>query len=139
MEEQEEAIEPKPLPVWITVPIGLLLLPICLISIIGSIYIIFIPDAINPIFNLIGGTLFAALSIWVTAQAVRLAFNLKRKGPGLFSPITLKLIAICVVLIPIISLVVGSFWEKPIIYSAMAIAYFLAAIGLFKLSAAREN
>lgn len=133
-----DEIEPMPLPTWITVPFGLFLLPICLLSIIGSITIIFIPNPPNPLLNLIGGSLFVVLSICVTGYAGKLAFNLKKNHPGLFTPIVLRILGICAILIPIIALVVGTFWEKPITHFLMAITYIFAAIGLWKLAATRE-
>ncbi|MCG8380475.1 MAG: hypothetical protein MI865_13515 [Proteobacteria bacterium] len=130
--------EPQPLPAWLTIVVGIFLLPICILYIIGSITVIFIPDPPYPIFNIIGGSLFVALSILMTTFIFRLTFNIKRKTPGLFTPLVLRIIGICATLIPIIALLVGSFWDKPIIHSFMTISYILVAISLWKLAANRE-
>jgi hypothetical protein len=135
----ENDIEPKPLPTFITVLVGLILLPICLLSIIGSIYIIFIPEANYPEINLVAGTLLTLLSIWATFIGIKLLFNLKGTNSGLFNPLSLRIIGTVTFLIPIIAMVIGTFWEKPLRHTIMTIAYWLAAFGLWRLAAFREK
>ena len=127
------------IPPWVTVSVGLLLIPIVLLCIAGSIMVILIPNPPNPIFNLVGGSVMTALSVWGLGLVARLAFNKRRRTGGLFSPFALRVISVGAILIPITALILGAFWERPVIHTLMAISYMLAASNLWQMASRRQR
>jgi len=70
-----------------------------------------------------------SLSRWVTIPlgvfylSLRLLFVSPKGGTKFISPVGLKIVALVFAAIPIISIFIGTFWEKPVIHSIMTIAY----------------
>lgn len=56
---------------------------------------------------------------------------------GSVSPVGLRIIALVFAGIPIISIVLGTFWEKPIIHSLMTIAYIGIVLRLWNVAGQR--
>jgi ABC-type microcin C transport system permease subunit YejB len=138
MEEYEE-IEPKPLSRWVTIPLGIVLTPVTLLCVIGSAIILVAPNVPSSLLTISMGSLFLAGSIWVFYLTIRLIF-LNPKGNSKFMPpLGLKVIALVFAAIPIISVVLGTFWEKPIIHSIMTIAYIGIVLRLWSVANHRRK
>jgi hypothetical protein len=140
--ELDRDIEPRPpptLPRWIAIPAGLLLLPIVLVSIAGSVFLIADPPRANPIAAQLVGLVMLALLIWLAAKCVQLIFGRRSKHGGLFSPNALRACSVVALLLPAGGLITGYAAEHPLRYIAVATAYVGIAIGLWRLAAAREQ
>ena len=138
MEEYEE-IEPKPLPRWVTIPLGIVFAPFTLLCVIGSAILLVAPNVPPTLLTISLGSVFLAGSLWVFYLSLRLLF-VNPKGKSKFvSPLGLKVIALIFAAIPIISIVLGTFWEKPIIHSIMAIAYIGIVLRLWGVASHRSQ
>jgi len=123
MEEYEE-IEPKPLPRWVTIPLGILFVPFTLICVIGSATLVVAPNVPPTLFTVSLSSIFLAGSLWVFYLSLRLLFVDPKGSAKFVSPVGLKLIALVFAAIPIVSIIIGTFWEKPVVHSLITIAYF---------------
>ncbi len=127
------------LPRWVAIPIGLLLLPFTLASCIGSAALIFAPN-IPPTFRSLAlSGIFLAGSIWAFYISLRLVFINQNGNKKLISPLGLRVISLIFLAIPIISLLLGTFWEKPILYSFLTVAYISIFLQLIYLAKQRER
>ncbi len=134
---QYEEIEPKPLPRWVTIPLGLLFTPFTLLCVVGSAIILLSPNVPPTIITVSLGSLFLAGSLWVFYLSLRLLFVNPKNKSKFISPIGLKVIALVFAVIPIISIIIGTFWEKPIVHSIMTIAYIGIVFRLWGISTHR--
>ncbi|MBB3166961.1 hypothetical protein [Simiduia aestuariiviva] len=121
--EQYEEIEPKPLPRWVTIPLGILFAPFTFICVIGSATLLVAPNVPPTVLTVSLGSIFLAGSLWVFYLSLRLLFVNPKGSTKFISPVSLKIIALVFAAIPIISIVLGTFWEKPVVHSIMTIAY----------------
>lgn len=134
-----EEIEPKPLPGWVTIPLGLVFAPFTLLCVIGSAILLVAPNVPPTLLTISLGSVFLAGSLWVFYLSLRLLF-VSPKGLSKFvSPLVLKLIALVFASIPIVSIVLGTFWEKPIIHSIMTIAYSAIVLRLWDVANHRSK
>jgi len=131
--------EPKLLPRWITIILGLFFTLITFICVIGSAIIIFSPSVPPSIITISLGSVFLVGSIWVFYLSLRLLIIKPKSNKHYISPNGLRIIALVFAFIPVLSLITGSFWEKPAMYSTMAIGYFGLASALFKMAKNREE
>ncbi len=136
---QHQEIEPKPLPRWVTVTLGLLLVPFTLICVVGSATLVIDPNVPRSILTTGLGSLFLIGSLWVFYLSLRLIFSNPKSKRKFVSPIALRLIAMVFLAIPLLSLYLGTFWEKPVVHSLMTIGYLGVALRLWELSKYREN
>jgi hypothetical protein len=137
MEEYEE-IELKLLPRWVTIPLGILLTPFSLLCVVGSSLIILAPNVPPSFLTVSIGSIFLAGSLWVFYLSLRLLF-VNPKGKSKFiSPIALRAIALVFVVIPIVSIVLGTFWEKPLLHTVMTVAYIRIVLKLCAVAKHRE-
>ncbi len=81
--------------------------------------------------------LFALL--WLLTLSIRMIFNLKQIAGGLVSPIVLRLVSYIFLVIPVLSIALGTFWEKPIVYSFMTAVYISIFFGLNRLAKQRTR
>ena len=143
MEEQDENIseefDPKPLPRWVTVPLGLLLVPFTLICVVGSATILIDPFVPPSIFTVSIGSIFLAGSLWVFYLSFRLVFSSPNSEKKFLSTFMLRVISLVFLAIPVVSIAVGTFWEKPIIHSIMTVGYISVVIRLWAIGKHREN
>ena len=143
MEEQDENIceefDPKPLPRWVTVPLGLLLVPFTLICVVGSATILIDPFVPPSIFTVSIGSIFLAGSLWVFYLSFRLVFSSPKSEKKFLSTFMLRVISLVFLAIPVVSIAVGTFWEKPIIHSIMTVGYIGVVIRLWAIGKHREN
>jgi hypothetical protein len=129
--EEFEDVESKSLPRWVTVPLGIVFAPFTFFCVIGSAIILVAPNVPPTFLTVSLGSVFLAGSVWVFYLSLRLLF-ISPKGKSKFiSPLGLKVIALVFAVIPIISLLLGTFWEKPIIHSIMTIAYIGVVLRLW--------
>ncbi len=138
MDEHEE-IEPKPLPRWITLPLGLVFVPFTLLCVLGSSIILVEPNVPPSFLTVSIGSLFLAGSVWVFYLSLRLLFVSPKGNSKFISPAGLRIIALIFVAIPIISIALGTFWEKPIIHSLMTIAYIGIVLRLWGMAGWRDQ
>ena len=121
--EEYEAVEPRSLPRWVTVPLGVIFVPFTFLCVIGSSTLLVAPNVPPTLLTVSLGSIFLAGSLWVFYLSLRLLFVSPKSEAKFISPVGLRLIALVFAVIPIISIVLGSFWEKPVIHSIMTIAY----------------
>ena len=133
MEEYEE-IEPKPLPRWVTIPLGILFTPFTLICVIGSATLLLAPNVAPTLLTVSLGSMFLAGSLWMFYLSLRLLFANPKGGTKFISPVGLKLVALVFAVIPIISIILGTFWEKPVVHSIMTIAYIGIVLRLWGMA-----
>jgi hypothetical protein len=114
------------LPRWLQILLGLMLCVIVLPCIVGSIALAISPNERAPILAPFFGTLMVLASFWLFSMAVRLVLGKKRHG-GLMGPRALRLSAWIFVLIPAVSILSGSFFERPVLYGIVSVVY----IGIF--------
>lgn len=138
MEEYEE-IEPKLLPRWVTIPLGLLLAPFTLLCVVGSAIILLAPNLPPSFLTVSLGSLFFAGSIWVFVLSLRLIFINPKGNSSFISPRGLRVLALVFAIIPIASLALGTFWEKPVVHTIMSIAYIGIVLRFWALANHRQQ
>lgn len=137
--EEYEKIESKPLPRWVTIPLGILFTPFTLICVIGSATLLLAPNVPPTLLTVSLGSVFLAGSLWVFYLSLRLLFVSPKSKAKFISSVGLKVIALVFTAIPIISIVIGTFWEKPVIHSIMTIAYAGIVLRLWGVSKHRAK
>ncbi len=138
MEEYDE-IEPKPLPRWVTMPLGIILTPFTFLCVIGSSIMLLAPNVPPNAFTVLLGSLFWAGSCWVFYLSLRLLFVNPKSKSGLITAMGLRGIALVFAVIPVASLITGSFWDKPIIHSIMTVLYMFIIAHLWGLAKHRSQ
>lgn len=138
MEEPEE-IEPRSLPRWVTIPLGMVLAPFTFICVIGSSVILLAPNVPPSMLTVSIGTLFLSGSLWVFYLSLRLLFVSPKSKTSFISPIGLRVIALVFAAIPIVALILGTFWEKPLIHSIMTLAYISIVFKLLGIAKHRTE
>lgn len=129
----------KTLPRWVTIPLGLILTPITFFCVIGSSILLLAPNITPTIFTILLGCLFLAGSLWGFYLSLRLLFVNPKSKTHFINPIGLRFISLIFVLIPIISLILGTFWEKTLIHSIMTLAYISIAIIFWNMAKRRAQ
>ncbi|MDP1932797.1 MAG: hypothetical protein Q8L60_15200 [Gammaproteobacteria bacterium] len=137
--ENYEEIEPKTLPRWVTIPLGMVLAPFTLICVIGSSALLLAPNVPPSFLTVSLGTLFLAGSLWVFYLSLRLLFVSPKGQASFITPIGLRAIALVFALIPIVSLLLGTFWEKPLIHSFMTTVYIGLVLRLWGIAKHRAQ
>ena len=138
MEEYQE-YEPKPLPRWVTIPLGIFFVPSTLMCVIGSLSLLLAPNVPPSAFTISLGSLFLAGSLWVFFLSLRLIFVSPKSTSKFISPNGLRASALVFAVIPIVSLVLGTFWEKPVVHSIMTIAYIGFVLRLWGMANVRKQ
>ena len=138
MEELPD-IEPKPLPRWITLLSGVVLLPFSGLCVISSGFILIAPQSADRFLTTTIGSVLLLGSLWVLHLSVRLLFISPKSGKKFIHPLGLRISALIFILIPVISIAVGTFWEKPIMHSIMSIVYFMVAAQLLGIARNRQD
>ena len=137
--EEYEEIEPKPLPRWITILLGMVLTPLTLLCVIGSSILLLAPNVPSTFLTISIGSLFLAGSLWVFYLSLRLLFVSPKSKGSFIAPIGLRVIAMVFAVIPIVSIIIGTFWEKPVIHSIMTVAYIGVVIRLWGIAKYRAE
>jgi len=138
MEEYEE-LNPKPLPRWVTIPLGIVLAPFSFLCVIGSSTLLLAPNVPPSVLTVSLGCLFLGGSLWVFYLSLRLLFVNPKGQSNFISPSGLKAISLVFVVIPIMSLVLGTFWEKPVFHSIMTVAYIGIVLRLWGVAKHRKQ
>ena len=125
------------LPRWVSIILGILLTPITLVCVIGCLALLTTPNVPPTFLTISLSSVFLAGSLWMLSLSLRLIFISPKKAKGLMSPLGLKVVALIFALIPIISLITGTFWEKPLLYSVMSVLYFGIVVRLWGLANSR--
>lgn len=137
--EENSDLNPKPLSRWVTIPAGILLMPITLLCVIGSALLILAPNVPPTLLTISLGSLFLFGSLWICCLSFRLVFTNPNSNKKLISPLGLRIIALVFASIPIISLSLGTFWENPIIHTIMTVSYIGIVFRLFGIAKNREQ
>ncbi len=138
MEDYEE-VEPKPLPRWVTIPLGIVFVPFTFFCVIGSLSLLFAPNVPPTVLTVSLGSLFSAGSLWVFYLSLRLLFVSPKNGTSFITPVGLRAVALVFALIPIGSMIFGTFWEKPLVHSIMTVAYIGIALRLWQMAKHRAQ
>ncbi|MGH1439933.1 MAG: hypothetical protein ACRBBR_07485 [Cellvibrionaceae bacterium] len=137
--EEYDQVEPKPLPRWVTFPLGIFFVPFTFLCVIGSSTLILAPNVPPSVLTVSLGSIFLAGSLWVFYLSLRLLFINPKGNSTFIAPIGLKAIALVFAVIPIISLIVGSFWEKPLLHIVMTVAYIGIVFKLWGMAKYRKQ
>jgi hypothetical protein len=78
-------------------------------------------------------------SLWVFYLSLRLLFVSPKNKTGFITPVGLRAIAVVFAVIPIASLILGTFWEKPLAHSIMSIAYIGIVLRLWGMAKQRAQ
>ncbi len=138
MEEYED-IEPTPMPRWVTIPLGAILAPFTLLCVIGSAILLVAPNVPPSFLTVSLGSIFLAGSVWVFYLSLRLLFVNPKGRMKFISPLGLRAIALVFAVIPITSVAIGTFWEKPLVNSIMTIAYIGIVLRLWAVAKNRAK
>lgn len=139
MDPDEGPEAPSDLPRWVTVPLGLLLLPITLLCVLGSSFLVVSPNVEVTALYIALVSIVLAGSLWVLLLSLRLVFGKPRRRRGFLGPYELRLIAITFAAIPVVSICVGTFWEKPVLHSLMTVGYAGIVISFWQLAKERSQ
>ena len=134
----EELMPPvKPVSRWITLPLGLFLLPILLLSAIGGASLFVDPVENFATARAVGGTVILAACFGLAVIVYRLITGHENKYGGLFSPNALKGFAILSVLAAITLAGVGLNIDEPIRGLAGAVFWVSMAAALWRTATGR--
>ncbi len=97
--------------------------PFTYICVIGSATLLVAPNEPPNFFTVSIGSVFLGGSLWVFYLSLRLLIVNPRNNAKFISPIGLRVIALVFAVIPVVSIILGTFWEKPLVHSKMTIAY----------------
>ncbi|WP_374535656.1 hypothetical protein [Chitinimonas taiwanensis] len=138
MDERSE-IEPAPLSRWITLPLGLVLTPFTFLCAFGSSTLLYAPNVPPTFASITISSIFFIGSLWVFYLSLRLVFVNPKGKSSFINPTGLRAFGLVFALIPIVSLVTGSFWDRPFVYGIMSIIYFGVTMKLFSIAKIREK
>ena len=137
--EKYREIKSKPLPRWVTVLLGMLLAPFTLICVLGSAILLVAPYVPPSLITVSIGSIFLGGSLWVFYFSLRLLFVNPKTKSKFISLVGLKVVALVFTVIPVVSIMLGTFWEKPIIHSIMTIAYVGIVFRLWGMAGQRSK
>jgi hypothetical protein len=132
--EDASAIE---LPGWVQVPIGIVLIPFTLLCGFASAYLLFVPNKKAPILAFVVGLVLLLGCLWVLAKCFRLITGRKHRG-GLMSPRALRIVSVCLLVLPVVGLFTGYYREMGVVAVYQAVMYFIGFLGLRALAHKRE-
>ena len=127
-----------PLPRWLTFLVGLFLAPIVLLCVLGSFFLLLEPSPGKELLVSIVATIMLLLSIWLGTVVLRLILGKPRITGGLFSPTALRSIASVFLLIPIITLLTGAFFDRPILHLIQSIVYLVIFSNFWQQASRRQ-
>lgn len=125
---------------WITIPLGLLLLPLALVSIVASILFFLSPDNSLSFSRFTIGSLLLTTSTFALILSYRMILNQpSRKDAGLLPPWLLYAAGALFAIFPLASIAFGTFWDNPLRNSVMTIAYIFIVPWCFRLANSRRR
>jgi amino acid transporter len=125
------------LPRWVQVPIGMILSLFTLLCGFASVYLLFVPNKKAPILAFIVGLVLLLGCVWMLAKCFRLITGRKHRG-GLMSPRALRIVSVCLLVLPVIGLFTGYYREMGAVAIFQAVMYFFGFLGLRALARGRE-
>ena len=129
----------KDLPRWIQVPAGLILGLATLFCAFALVLIVFFgprDNKLSPVAILLL-LVFLIPCLWVLEKCYRLVTGHKRHG-GLLSPTTLRIVALCLLVLPIAGFFTGYYRQMGALGVFQAIMYLFGFFGLRALAQKRE-
>lgn len=135
----EKSSQENELPRVVTIIAGVIFAPITLISVVGSAAIVFHPQGRNIYLTVVLGGIFLVGSISAFVWSLRLIFGLKKKSGGLFSPIMLRILSSVFLIIPVASVLAGTFMQAPVLHALQTVGYISIFFALNALAAKRKN
>lgn len=129
--------EPSKLPRWAQIIAGLLLFPIALLCLAGSVAVVLAPPDKAPRLAMSVGVVLALICLWVLWLAVRLLAN--RPSHGLLGPYALKAAALLLFALPIGGVFSGYWQERPLIAAVQTLCYLMVVNTLWRLSNRRKH
>lgn len=131
--------EPKPVSRCIALPVGVLMLPILLISIVGSASLLFDNPEGYEIIRPIAGTILLLICALLAVVAFRLITGRRGRHGGLFGPTTLRVFAGMFFLLPIGGFFSGWYLEHPVAGPMQALTYYVISFSLWRLAVHRQS
>lgn len=135
----EQNPEPKPVSRWITLPVGVLMLPILLISVVGSASLLYDNPEGYEISRPIAGTILLLICGLLAMIAFRLITGKTGQHGGLLGPVALRVFAGMFFLLPIGGFFSGWYVEHPIAGPMQALSYYAISFSLWRLAAYRQS
>jgi hypothetical protein len=138
--EDDSALNPpeRQVPRWVQVLMGLIVGTFTLLCAFASLPLLMTPPEAAPILGVVVGFFLILGCLWVLEKCVRLITGRKNKG-GLMSPTALRVIAICMLLLPIAGFFTGYSRKMGFVAVFQAVMYFFGFLGLLKLARKRET
>jgi hypothetical protein len=138
--DESEVVEAREieLPRWIQAPVGILLSLFTLLCGFASAYLLFVPNKKAPILAFVVGFILLLGCLWVLAKCFRLITGRKTRG-GLLSPRALRVVSVCLLVLPVVGLFTGYYREMGAVAIYQAVMYFFGFLGLRALARKRES
>lgn len=128
---------PKRVPRWITLPLGLLLLPILILCVFGGVSLFIDPPKDVATARIVIGSVVLAASFGLGVVVFRLITGRESPYGGLFPPNALKGLAIVFGAMPIGLAFTGFYSDEPIRSIAVAATWILMAAGIWRMATRR--
>jgi hypothetical protein len=130
--------ESPPLPRWVQIVAGLILLPFTLLCVAGAVSIFGIPKVQgDPLLQLLTA-LICLLCLWAVALAFRLLFGIRGRH-GLMGPVALRVIAVAAIGLVLGGFFTGVWFEHPLRSVLLSVSYILVSIRLWQVAAHRQS
>lgn len=129
--------EPKALPRWVQILIGLVLFPLLLPCLAGSLMLALLPNEKAPVLATVAGILMALMTIWLFAICFRLVSG-RRVSGGLVGPRALRSFAWLFLLLPLGGLFTGYFAAHTLWAVIQSAIYVNVFFGLRALARNRD-
>ena len=122
---------------WITLPLGLVLLPVLLLCVFGGLSLLIDPPKETATARVIVGSIVLAASYGLGVLVFRLISGRESPYGGLFSPSALRGIAVVFGTIPIGLLFTPIYSDEPVRSLLMAATWVIIAIAMWKTAKRR--
>ena len=123
-------------PRWLQVCFGILLVPLSLLCMAGSVAMLASPAPKAPLLAAGIGVIFIPICVWFLPLAIRLIANRPNRG-GLLGPFALRASAVLFPMIPLVGLFTGYYRQHGLIAVGRAAIYVFVALALWSLAKRR--
>ena len=127
----------RDLPRWFQIPFGVVLGLFTLLCGFASAVLLFSPNKKNLILAFVIVFVLLLGCAWVLEKCFRLVTGKKKRG-GLLSPRTLRVVSLCLLVLPVIGLFTGYYREMGPLAIFQAMMYLLGFFGLRAFAQKRE-
>ena len=128
---------PVRVPRWVSMPLGLLLLPVLILCVFGGISLFIDPPEDVATARYLIGTVVIAACYGFGVVVFRLITGKESKYGGLFPPSALKGLALVFAAIPIGLVFTGFYSDEPIRSLLVAVVWVTMAISIWRTAARR--